>query len=450
MTITENLEQYKYLSNNYIKRLQLYKLKRCVSFHYQNNKKYKAMMQASGVTPESIQSLQDLVKLPIITPIELSQDRVNDFYSVDSSEIATYLETSGSTGRPKIIPVSYTERDIIFEQGALMYRLAGIGSTALKNGRSSRSIYSLFPFGPWPGQFFLQHSGEELASTIRADIRMPMEWHKERLTFFKPADLVTYPSFISFLYESLKKDVDFLSLDLNRIVLAGEPFTESYRHKIETLFGTEVYDLYGCGEIGVAAAECTHSRKSGYMHWYSPNLILEVVNPQTQKHVSDGELGEMIVTNLWRTSVPIIRYKMGDLISTTTKKCPCDINLPLVSRISGRADETFQYGAASIYPSQIFDAIASAGIGDKFQVRIKYTIDKLSEKIILLVEESENINVGEAKIKINNFLRQLSPEFEQIVYGINFRPEIEVILVENGTLFKQSQTKLKRIFDERI
>ncbi|WP_274692400.1 phenylacetate--CoA ligase family protein, partial [Spartinivicinus poritis] len=363
--------------------LQLNKLKNIVEFHYSNNNIYRRLLDDSGVNPSQLTSLDQLSLLPIIDPQQLKQDKFPSFCSLPLSEITTFLETSGSTGKPKLIPVANNEVSHIYKHVAQMLSVAGVGSPYTDNGRANRSIYCMFPTGPWPSSFFIQNGSEQLGPTVRADVRMPIHWHKDKLALLRPADVITYPSFLSYFYDQLKNELEFSELGIQRIVIGGEPFTEAFREKMEAAFHCKIYDIYGCGEIGVASIECSHSRATGYTHWCAPELLLEVVDPETMKPVEDGEVGTMVVTNLWRKSTPIIRYAMGDIVCKTTKQCECGSSLPLVSRIKGRQDDTFCYGAANLYPDQINQAVTRAGYSDKYVLEIIDKPDEIAAELVM-------------------------------------------------------------------
>jgi|GEM_PF-2690801 len=450
VSIHDKLLRIGHMNDTEIHYMQLDKLKKIVTYHYNNNQEYHRMMKEKSVAPYDIKNLEDITKLPIVEPKQLSQDIYCNFCSMPQNKIAGYLETSGSTGKPKIIPVGCEEEKYIFEQVALMWHVTGIGSSERMNGRSVRPIYSMFPFGPWPSQYFSVHGAELLGPTIKSGIHMTMEWHKSKLETFKPTDIITYPSFITFFYEKLKLiGMEFPIPGLERICIGGEPFSEADRKKIEELYSVPVFDVYGCGEIAVTAAECPQSKGTGLMHWYSPSMILEVVDPKTMKSVPNGTTGTMLVTNLWRKSIPIIRYSMGDLLFKSDKKCSCGLNLEMISRFTGRKDDVFQYGAANIYPSQIYEAVAKSGLSDKFQLIVEKSEDLMNDKLTLYVESKETFDETYASATVNKYLSEASVEYNEIVNKIKFRNPMIVVRVEPEKLFHQGMPKLKRIIDKR-
>ncbi|MBN2142424.1 AMP-binding protein [Candidatus Woesearchaeota archaeon] len=435
-----------------------------VDFHYNNNARYRRMMDLHGVSPKHIKSSSDITRLPIVTSKDITDDPIDEFHSVPEHEIARFLQTSGSTGKCKRIPVTNQEKEGIFVQTAVMNFLAGVKGYYKTNGGDDAGgkIYSLFPCGPWPSQFFSLNACSLIGPTVTAGIHLPFDWHVEELLTMKPKYLITYPSFLSFFWKKMSPKMDISSLGLERIVLAGEPFSETDRKRYERLFKTSVSDLYGCAEIYGAASECDHLRESGWMHWYSPNLIMEVLDKETLEPIDEPQKeGIMVVTNLLKRAIPIVRYRMGDLISKgePNGSCGCGLNLPLISRIKGRYDDTFQYGGANIYPDQIHSAAELAGFEDKYQLTLTRKSDEndgvFSDAMVIYVEkevanEREKREMESAfSRKFNEALSNSSLEYSQIVNIIEFCPPAQIELVEPGRLFNESKTKLKKIIDLR-
>ena len=79
--------------------LQTEKLIRQVRHVYENVPCYRAKMEAKGVTPDDIQSIDDLHKLPFITKDDLRDQYPKGFLAVDQSKCVRIQSTSGTTGR---------------------------------------------------------------------------------------------------------------------------------------------------------------------------------------------------------------------------------------------------------------------------------------------------------------------------------------------------------------
>jgi phenylacetate-CoA ligase len=97
------------------------------------------------------------------------------------------------------------------------------------------------------------------------------------------------------------------------IIVAGEPggSIPATRARIEESWGARVIDHHGLTEVGPVSFECLE--RSGGLHLNDAEYITEIVDPSSGQPVADGEMGELVITNLGRTASPVIRYRTGDL-----------------------------------------------------------------------------------------------------------------------------------------
>src|SRR5882724_7098587 len=105
-------------------------------------------------------------------------------------------------------------------------------------------------------------------------------------------------------------------------VHAGEPGASipETRRRIQEAFGAKTFDHVGMTEMGAYGFECEH--QSG-MHINEDEFIAEMIDPITLKPVTDGEKGELVLTNLGRVAMPVIRYRTGDLGVISRELCAC-------------------------------------------------------------------------------------------------------------------------------
>ncbi len=443
-----------------IKERQLEKLQQSVQFHFNNNPTYKQMCDEKSVKPDDIQTLDDISKLPIIERDFLKKYSFSQgeggFLSVPQSELVTYLNSSGSTGKSKRIPIARSAQDSIFQISAEGLWLGGVRGYNKPNGGL---LMPIFPHGPWPSSFFVQNGSELIDFSIKAEMSMPYEWHKNNILELKPKYIITSPSFISALLKEIGNDIDFEELNLDRILIGGEYFNESFRKEIEAKTNTKVIDLYGCAETQVASVECDSLHGSGWMHYMAHHDIIEVVEPGTDHVLPLGEEGEMVISVLNREAWPVLRYRMGDIIALHPEEdyeCSCGSHLPRMSRIRGRADDMLVYGNANIYPEMIFNAVGKVPevSSDKFKFQIIPDDSDLSSYYAKLIVEqndgqkltSEKKNELERKV-----LSELLAESNELTHAVTKGKQVKepiIDIVEIGTLYKQ-EGKLKRMEDLR-
>lgn len=141
------------------------------------------------------------------------------------------------------------------------------------------------------------------------------------------------------------------------LMAGGEPFTSvpGYREKLEQAMGGIAVDAYGTSELGVVAGESLD--KDGL--WEIPEMaIIEILDPETLEPTPDGEKGEMVVTSLSRTLMPMIRFRTGDLAVVSRK----EDRLCLPRGVIGRTDMMVKVKGVKLYPTELAPLLMAFGI----------------------------------------------------------------------------------------
>lgn len=200
-----------------------------------------------------------------------------------------------------------------------------------------------------------------------------------KLERFRPVYFYCYPNAASLFAQHLEQtNVDGKKLGLRAIICTGEPLLSSHRDTLQKTFDCTVVNEYGTTENGILAIEC----EKGNMHILAQNAVLEFI--KDGKRVEDGELGEILVTELHSRSIPFIRYRTGDLGRPLfLKKCSCGRTLPLMEIIEGRVDDFI------IRPDgeKVYDAIL-AYVLKKSVRQFRATQEALTELVIEIVPDS--------------------------------------------------------------
>lgn len=124
------------------------------------------------------------------------------------------------------------------------------------------------------------------------------------------------------------------NINIKSVISWGDKMFSHYKKNIEKAFRTKVYDTYACNEGFLMAAE----KDLGYKYVMTPHVHLEVLD-DNDNPVKDGEMGNIVVTRLDGFSMPLIRYRIGDLgIMLPKDKYPEDreFNYPLLQQVVGR------------------------------------------------------------------------------------------------------------------
>jgi len=160
----------------------------------------------------------------------------------------------------------------------------------------------------------------------------------EQLNRFQPHVLLAYANVLEMLaHEEL---ADRLRLArpgaLRQIMNMSEPLSAGAKKKVLEAFGIPLTDNYGMGECLALSAGCPQGHG---MHLNADWAILEVVDHRNRP-VPPGQPGEkVLLTNLYNTIQPFIRYEVTDVVTISLNRCPCGSPLPLILRVEGRTDE---------------------------------------------------------------------------------------------------------------
>jgi phenylacetate-CoA ligase len=468
-----DLARYGQMAPSDLRSYQFLQLKQLVAFHFTNNSTYRSMCETSRVSPSDLQSLADIRRLPII-----ERDFLKTFgfhhgdggaLSIRPSELTTFLTSSGSTGTPKRIPIAPASSSSIWQTTAMALWIAGIRGHEEQGGGP---IMPMWPHGPFPSGFFQQNGCEIIGFSARSDIGMPLEWHLRTLVDIGAKYITTSPSFLSAFGDYASGRVDLPSLKLKRIVLLGEYFGEDYRRAMERRFGTTIRDAYGSGEIGNVAAEgdALHTYLPGHLYHLAHKSIIEVVKVGTDEPVPVGDPGEMLITVFDRIEWPVLRYRMGDVISQRSEDGTIEQlehRFPIISRIRGRADDMLIYGGVNLYQETIFRALAAYNDSPICPLRVSY------DKFVFSISQTEQFRPS-AKLAVEvatrshaekreldgrvvraaqeGILAVLLRQSDELLHattiaGTVLTPVIEVH--EAGALYNK-ESKLRRMVDNRL
>ncbi|GAA5334325.1 MULTISPECIES: phenylacetate--CoA ligase family protein [Thermus] len=162
------------------------------------------------------------------------------------------------------------------------------------------------------------------------------------------------------------------------LLAGGEPFTSvpGFREKVEALLGGVALDAYGTSELGIVAGE--NLAKDGL--WEIPEMaVLEVLDPETLRPVAPGEKGELVVTALSRTLMPMVRFRTGDLAMAERRE-----GLTVLPRgVFGRTDQMVKVKGVKLYPTELAPLLAGFGLDPKgFQVVVERKLEG-TDKLVL-------------------------------------------------------------------
>ena len=393
---------------------------------------YRARLDAAGVGPEDIRSLEDIGKLPLTTADDLRDDYPFPLRSVPYEQIVRIHSSSGTTGKRKIL--CYTQKDLddwahIF---ARCYEMAGV--TPLDR------VQIAVGYGLWTAGVGFQAGCERVGAMAVPTGPGNLDLQCEFLVDLQSTVYCCTASMGLLLAEEVHKRGLAEKINLKKVIYGSERSSRSMRKRISDLLGgAELFDIPGLTELygPGTGIECPHH---DCIHYWADYYLLEILDPDTLQPVPPGEWGEMVVTTLAKEAAPLIRYRTRDITRIIPGPCTCGSILPRHSRIKGRTDDVFKFRGVNIYPSTI-DAVLSAipGLGSEYQIHLTRD-DEQRDHLRLVVERGAGVEPKRGE--------ELQRE---IVHMIKHKVvvTVEVEMAEYDSL-PRSERKTRRVFDSRI
>lgn len=394
---------------------------------------YRQRLEATGVTPQSIQSHADLQRLPFTTAEDLREGYPFPLRAVPFEQIVRIHASSGTTGKRKVL--CYTQKDIedwahFF---ARCYQMAGV--TPLDR------VQIAVGYGVWTAGMGFQLGCEKIGAMAVPVGPGNIDMQIQFLLDFQSTVFCSTASMALLMAEEIHRRGIAEKIAVKRIIYGSERSSRSMRKKISELFGgAELFDITGLTELygPGTGIECSDH---DCIHYWGDYYLLEIIDPETLKPLPDGEWGEMVVTSLCKEGAPLIRYRTRDITRIIPGPCTCGSLLPRHSRIKGRSDDTIKFRGVNIYPSSI-DTILSAvpGLGSEYQIHLTREEGSGRDHMRLMIERAEGVD----KKRTAELIHEIG---HQIKKQLLVTAEIE--LVDYGHL-PRSERKSQRVFDTRI
>jgi phenylacetate-coenzyme A ligase PaaK-like adenylate-forming protein len=177
--------------------------------------------------------------------------------------------------------------------------------------------------------------------TLRLPASAPIDELADAVDRFRPDVLTAYPSVLSAL-------AGRLAVAPAQVCSGGEPLTDAVRRRIVDAWGVEPFDQYVTTEAGTIASECpAHAG----MHVLDDHVVLE------------PDAAGVLVTVLSSRTLPLLRYRLDDRVTTTDEPCPCGRSSTRIVAIEGKARELLPLGGAAVHPTVLTQVLDTAPVG---------------------------------------------------------------------------------------
>lgn len=333
-----------------IEEMQLEKLKRQVRYTYDNVPYYRERMDAMGVSPDDIQALEDVRKLPFTDKSALRDTYPYGMFAVGLDEVREIHASSGTTGKPIVVGYTDADMDVWSDCIARLVQMAGV--------LPSDNAQMAFGYGMFTGGFGLHYGLQKLGCTMIPAGAGNTERHIQMIQDYGTTVLIATPSYAMHICEvGEQMGYDWESSPLRVGLFGGEPCPPGLKAEIESRMHIVCTDNYGLTEVmgpGVSG-ECLAARDQ--QHIAEDHFLWEVVDPETGEPVAEGEMGELVLTPLDKQAIPVLRYRTHDLTRVTTEPCACGRTHARMDKVRSRSDDMLIIRGTNVFPSQIEDVL---------------------------------------------------------------------------------------------
>ena len=334
-----------------LRELQLDKLRKVLFFADRWVPFYRERFAQAGLVPEDVRSLSDLSAIPPLTREDLVEQlpRLIDRRQRAAFQRAVKTDrrgqpipfapfrrnrlvrntTSGSTGTPAVTFEDGSTSALSWATELRCKQWFGVGPGA-REARLKRVANEETP--PWLQVKMRQYLWNQLPlpglNLVEADHRENLS----RISRFQPQVLWGCTTTLVRMAEFVQQRGQRLPFYPKLIITWSEPLLVHEKALLEETFQCPAANIYGGREVGHLGATCPE----GVLHSNQESFFLDTGRPY-----SEDCPGELMVTTLFETPLPLIRYQMGDLAELGSQTCSCGRTLQTIRRLSGRSVERF-------------------------------------------------------------------------------------------------------------
>jgi phenylacetate-coenzyme A ligase PaaK-like adenylate-forming protein len=353
---------------------------------------YQSYYKKHGIILDNLENISVTDLLPISK--EIMMDHYDDFvcnrflkrknieeflsYSKDPREkyhnIYTVIHTSGSCGTLSLFVYGPDDWAVV--------KALAVARVVKPSPHFFRRIKLCF-IGATDGHY----AGVSLASDVPRvfgrflplSINSPLETIDQKSNAFHPDVLSGYASGIHLLsQEQLKGNI---TIRPERIICTSDPLSFEMRNTIKQAFGREPVNFYAASESLSIAAQCERHEN---LHLFTDWHIFEAVDDDLRP-VAAGIPGNLLLTNLYNYTQPLIRYQMHDEVVINEQPCGCRLPFPTIRNLAGRQEEFLWFDTAEgkrdyLHPIVLVELFV-AGL-KKFQV-IQTQRNEMLMKVII-------------------------------------------------------------------
>lgn len=434
-------DSMKKVTRSDIETYQLFRFRQMMRYACEKSSFYKKLYAC----PDEVAALGDIAGIPLTEADDLAQSPY-EMACIPLTEIARvfcHTTTGTTTGDPKKIFFTHSDADIIVNSMEAVLRTVMDGAGVDNHGAR---VHILLPNHGAPlsiagmiGKGVERMQGEPEIG----DCYTSTEEQIRAIEASRPHMIMGSAFRIWRITQEARHFHDLAGIGLKRIFITSEYLSTPMRRYMEEWWQAEVYHHYGMTEPGfVIGIEC--DQHDGF-HFNEADLLFEVVDPQTGEILPDGQEGELVLTTLNRTAMPLIRYRTGDVARLIRTPCACGAaTLIKIGKLPLRHALVVKIGENERIYSSLFDE-ALHRIPELIDYRI-FISKENGQDVLECVAEIFGDSTGKEDLLVQQLLT-IPPVRKSL--DQNLLAPLRIRFTKRGELRRGGRTQKRRIKDTR-
>jgi phenylacetate-CoA ligase len=435
--------RFEHAQRDEILALQTARLRRLLQYAWATNPFYRDHWTRAAVDIDEIESLEAFAaRIPTVGKPDFTADQAlappygrRHTGALESREPLLVSTTSGTSGQGQEIHVqTRSEFAVTNRVYSYMFKWAGL--------EPGDAFFLSMPVTMLTGGQVEYQAALSYGLTTFAVGNYDAQRKLDLAAKFQPRGFLANTSYLGRLASLLDAETD---MGVETLISGGEGSGIEWLRRVAEAWGAQVYDRYGSSQAGCDHAfNCEHGigtpDRPGLLHNVDPYFLVEVVDPETGKHVADGEQGELIITSLYHLDTPLIRCRIGDTgVYREPGYCGCGRPFMGVETASiGRTDDMAKIKGVNVWPAAVDNVLFQYDEIADYQVLITSTGDGVDESTVRVIPAESLSETAWAALA-----PQLSRELQSRI-GIRFGLEL---LSAGGVDLRD--VKARRWVDER-
>ena len=320
---------------------------------------YRKKMEEKGVTPDDIQGVADLHKLPFLCKDDLREAYPYGLKGAPLSDCVRIHSTSGTTG--KRVVAFYTQHDIDLWEDCCARAIVAAGGT------KEDVCHIAYGFGLFTGGAGINGGSHKVGCLTLPMSSGNTDRQLQFMTDLGSTILCCTPSYAAYLAESIHEQGLRDQIKLKAGIFGAEAWSEDMRQDIQNQLGIKAYDIYGLTETSGPGVAFECSEQTG-MHINEDHFIAEIIDPDTGEVLPEGSKGELVFTAITKEAFPLLRYRTKDICILNRKKCSCGRTFVKMCKPMGRSDDMLIIRGVNVFPSQVETVLLQQGYPANYQI----------------------------------------------------------------------------------